>query len=84
MFRLRKHLADWKIEVQSRRHVGYWINDKDKARIRAYMLVKMAAKMRRRQAYHSRIQGADLTECSSTALSIRKPAKVRFVVYTQA
>ena len=41
MFRLRKHLADWKVEVHSRRGVGYWINDKDKARIRAYVAAKL-------------------------------------------
>ena len=41
MFRLRKHLAGWKIEVQSRRGVGYWINDKDKVRVRAYVAAKM-------------------------------------------
>jgi hypothetical protein len=41
MFRLRKHLSEWKIEVHSRRYVGYWIEDKDKARIRAYVAAKL-------------------------------------------
>jgi hypothetical protein len=41
MFRLRKHLESWKIEVHSRRYVGYWIEDRDKARIRAYVTAKM-------------------------------------------
>ena len=41
MFRLRKHLEGWKIEIRSRRYVGYWIDDKDKARIRAYVAAKL-------------------------------------------
>ena len=41
MFRLRRHLEGWKIEVHSRRYVGYWIEDKDKARIRAYVAAKL-------------------------------------------
>jgi hypothetical protein len=40
VFRLRKFLPAG-IEIHSRRYVGYWIDDKDKARIRAYVAAKM-------------------------------------------
>ena len=39
MFRLRQHLHG--IEIHSRRYVGYWIEDKDKDRIRAYLAAKL-------------------------------------------
>jgi hypothetical protein len=35
MFRLRKQLRGWDIKIRSRRYVGYWLDDEDKARIRA-------------------------------------------------
>ncbi len=40
VFRLRKFLPPG-IDIHSRRYVGYWIEDKDKARIRAYVASKM-------------------------------------------
>ena len=38
IFRLRKFIPG--IDIHSRRYVGYWIEDKDKARIRAYVAAK--------------------------------------------
>ena len=38
VFRLRKYVPG--VEIHSRRYVGYWIEDKDKARIRAYVAAK--------------------------------------------
>jgi hypothetical protein len=35
--RLRKHLEPWKIEIESRRNVGYWLEEVTKARIRALL-----------------------------------------------
>jgi hypothetical protein len=37
IYRLRRHLIGWGVEIHSRRYVGYWIEDKDKARLRAYV-----------------------------------------------
>lgn len=39
--RLRKHLKAWDIQVHSRRNVGYWIEDEDKARIHGLVAAKM-------------------------------------------
>jgi len=39
IFRLRQLLPG--VEIHSRRYVGYWIEDKDKARIRAAVTAKM-------------------------------------------
>jgi hypothetical protein len=33
--RLRKHIEPWKIEIGSRRNVGYWLEPEDKAKIKA-------------------------------------------------
>jgi len=41
--RLRRHMKKHKIHIYSRRYVGYWIEDKDKARIRAYVEAKEAS-----------------------------------------
>ena len=32
--RLRRHLEPWKIEIKSRRSLGYWLEDEDKEKIR--------------------------------------------------
>jgi hypothetical protein len=37
VYRLRRNLKGWGIKINSRRHVGYWIDDKDRARIKAYI-----------------------------------------------
>lgn len=39
--RLRRQLAEFDIKIQSRRNVGYWIEDEDKARIRGMVAAKM-------------------------------------------
>jgi hypothetical protein len=43
--RLRKHLEPWEIKIQSRRNVGYWIEDEDKLRVRELIRQKMAGQM---------------------------------------
>lgn len=43
--RLRKHLEPWQIKIQSRRNVGYWIEDEDKLRVRELVRQKMAGQM---------------------------------------
>lgn len=41
--RLRKQLKEFEIEIHSRRNVGYWLEDADKARIRGLVARKLAS-----------------------------------------
>lgn len=41
--RLKKALAEFGIEIKSRRNVGYWLEDEDKARIRGMVAAKLRA-----------------------------------------
>lgn len=41
--RLRKQLEPFEIKIHSRRNVGYWLEDADKARIRGMVAAKMRA-----------------------------------------
>jgi hypothetical protein len=35
--RLRKHIEPWGIKIRSRRNLGYWLEDEDKAKIKAFL-----------------------------------------------
>lgn len=39
--RLRRHLEPWKIEIKSRRSLGYWLEDEDKEKIREAVAAKI-------------------------------------------
>lgn len=41
--RLRKQLEPFEIKIHSRRNVGYWLEDEDKARIRGMVASKLRA-----------------------------------------
>lgn len=57
MHRLRKHLEKFGVEIQSRRNLGYWLEDETKLKIRKLV----AEKQRATSEGNDELDGADLS-----------------------